>query len=75
MPQLPDYSKNTEQYKHLVIKVDYTSKKGERRIRNVIPVNIRHTVTEPTEWILDVYDIDQAAFKSYLFTRINSFVA
>jgi hypothetical protein len=75
MPQIPDYAKNTAQYKHLITKVDYTSKRGERRIRNVIPISIRHTQTpdDPKSWILDVYDVDQAAFKSYLFTRINGF--
>jgi predicted DNA-binding transcriptional regulator YafY len=74
MAVIPDYKLRIEEFRHLIIQIDYTGKDNERRIRKIIPTGIRHTDHVPAEWILDAYDVEQKAFKSYLFTRINAFI-
>ena len=42
--------------------IDYTNYKGERRLRDVIPLNIRFVRDNPfhgNAWILEAYDIEK----------------
>lgn len=77
MAQVPDYSTYIRDNQAQAIKIDYTNHRGERRVRNIIPIKIRFTATpehKDAQWILDGFDLDKKSFRSYSFSGIHSFV-
>ncbi len=61
--------------KSLCVFIDYTNWKGERRVREVSPVNISFTRTEhhpKTEWILRAWDVEKRAYRDFAMKNIHS---
>lgn len=58
------------------VKIDYTNYKGERKIRTVIPIKL-HWGGEGSkwhkgaQWLLDVYDLEKGAFRTYALFGIH----
>ena len=59
------------------IKVKYKNWKGEVGIRNIIPQNIYYGNTEfhpEDQWLLDVFDVDKDAQRTYAMMDIIEFI-
>lgn len=74
MAQLPDYTNYINENKSQAIKIDYTNYRGERRIRNIIPIKIHRAVNpyhgkEP-QWLMEAFDLDKKEFRSFAFSGI-----
>lgn len=53
----------------------YTNWRGETSVRHVIPKGIRYAATEwhpEPQWLLDAFDIDRAADRSFAFSGIRA---
>ena len=56
------------------IKVVYKNWRGEEAVRNIIPIGLYWGSTEyhkDKQWLLDVYDIDKDANRTYAFKDIK----
>lgn len=59
----------------LDVYIDYTNHKGERAIRRIRPVSIRHDTSEyhaTPQWILRAYDMDRDVWRNFAMRDIHS---
>lgn len=59
----------------ILVAIDYTNYKGERRKRRVIPLEIEFRETpdhKPAQWILQAYDVEKGARRSFAMKDIHS---
>lgn len=56
-------------------KIDYTNYKGERRLRDVIPLDLkfeRDNLYHGNAWILDAYDVEKRQVRSFDLKSIHN---
>jgi hypothetical protein len=64
------------QYPNHPIKLMYTNYKGETEERHVVPLCIRHDISQwhgggSAVWLLDVWDLDKESEREYELAKCN----
>ena len=58
----------------MIVIIDYTNHRGERRKRKILPHNIGFKATEwhpEMQWVLSAYDFEKDAMRSFAFKDIH----
>jgi predicted DNA-binding transcriptional regulator YafY len=58
-----------------MVHIDYVNYRGERRVRQIVPQRIYFGDVEwhpGAQWILDAWDVDKAALRSFALGDIRS---